>query len=594
MRTFRAPYVAPLKNFSPLKSHFVQNRWSLIGGLISLLIVDFLQLLIPLVIKDAIDLFTLNAGTPLVLLKQSGLILAIALGIVLLRYIWRVLIFGHSRKVEVYLRNRVYKHLQKLSPSFYQRMRTGDLMARSINDINAVRMATGMGLVALIDGIVLGTAAIGFMLSISVTLSLIALIPAPLVVLCSKRLTRKMSAGFDAVQSTFSDLTEMVRESFAGIRVVKAYVREKWESRRIRDQGRKYLSVNINLAKTLALFFPLMAVFTNLGLVVVIWLGGRFAILGHITIGDFVAFTAYLNLLTWPMMAMGWVINLLQRGAISMGRINRIFEEVPEISTPRHPRPVNRIKGPIEFKGLSLRHAGQTAYALKDVSFEVPAGKTVAIVGGVGAGKTSLLQTIPRLLDAPSGTLFVDGLDVRDISLHQLRQGIGFVPQEPFIFSDTIRNNVLFGKTGVSLLELEDVLRTAGLFEEIQDIQYGLDTLLGERGVTLSGGQRQRLTIARALLNKPAVFILDDALSMVDTRTEAYILRRIMQTRGDRTNLIVSHRVSTISKADKIIVLAHGKVVERGTHESLLALKGVYSGLYQTQLLAQALETGGQ
>jgi len=556
----------------------------------SLLTVDFLQLLIPLVIKRAIDLLTVKTATAHILFKQGLTIVGIALMIALFRYIWRHLILGHSRKVEEGLRNQLYSHLQTLSLSFFQRKRTGDIMARAINDINGIRMATGMGLVALTDGAVLGMAAIGFMMSINVKLTLISLIPAPFIVLGTRILTRRMSLGFETVQKTFSDLTERVREAFSGIRVVKSYNRENWEYARIQHVGRRYISENMRLAKTLAFFFPMMAIFTNIGLAIVIWIGGRLTIMGNITTGDFVAFTAYLNLLTWPMMAMGWVANLIQRGSASMRRINNILEEVPEIKDSPQMKDTARIIGGIEIKGLTIRYSGQAENALKDIDFKIDAGETVALVGRVGSGKTTLLHTIPRLLEIPPATLFIDGIDIRQIPLKTIRKNIGFVTQDVFIFSDTVRNNVLFGRSNVSQEELYAALRAADILEFIQHLEKGLDTILGERGITLSGGQRQRLTIARALISDPPILIMDDALSMVDTLTEQRILNQVLQLRQNKTSLIVSHRVSTISRAERILVLDRGELVEEGTHETLMAKKGVYATLYEKQLVAQQLE----
>jgi len=590
MKNFHRPFAETFKTFLPLKQYFVRNRQALAIGLLSLLIVDFLQLLIPLIIKRVFDLLTTKTADFSVLLELGAAILGIALMIAFFRYVWRHLILGHSRKVEKDLRNRMYSHLQTLSLSFYQRTKTGDLMAKAINDINGVRMATGMGLVALVDGLVLGTAAIGFMMSISLKLTLISLIPAPIIIVLTKILTRRMSAGFESVQNTFSDLTEQVRESFAGIRVIKAYNREEWEYQRVEESGRKYISKNMHLAKTLGFFFPMMAVFTNIGLAIVIWLGGRLTILGDITTGDFVAFISYLNLLTWPMMAMGWVTNLIQRGSASMRRINRILDEVPEIRDTGQPRSVPGIRGEISIKGLSIRYPGKGDDALKDVSMEMDAGATVAVVGPVGSGKTTLLNAIPRLLDVPAGTLFVDGQDIREIPLKTLRKNIGFVTQDVFVFSDTLRNNVLFGRPDVSEEKLEAALRAADMFEDIKEFEDGLDTLLGERGITLSGGQRQRLTIARALISDPPILILDDALSMVDTRTEERILNRILRLRRQKTNLIVSHRVSTVSRTDRTVVLEQGEIVEIGNHKSLIKQGGLYASLYEKQILEQELE----
>lgn len=586
------PFIETFKNFLPLKQYFVQNRWPIALGLMCLLIVDFLQLLIPLVIKKAIDILTMKTATAQILIQQGMIILGLALMIAVFRYVWRYFLLGHSRKVEESLRNRIYGHLQTLSLSFYHKTKTGDLMARAINDINAIRMATGMGLVALTDGIVLGIAAIGFMLSINVRLTLFALIPAPIIIVLTRILTRRMSTGFENAQKTFADLTERAREVFAGIRVIKAYNRESWAHQNIEAEGQRYISVNMGLAKTLAFFFPMMVIFTNIGLAIVIWLGGRLTILGNITTGDFVAFISYLNLLTWPMMAMGWVTNLVQRGSASMRRINGILEELPEIRDSAQSIHIPHIRGKIEIGGLYFTHPGQSFYALKDIHLKIEAGDTIAVVGRVGAGKTTLLQTITRLLDAPAGTIFVDGWNVRQIPLQTLRKNIGFVTQEVFIFSDTIRNNVLFGRTGVSQDHLETVLRAADIFEDIKNLEKGLDTFLGERGSTLSGGQRQRLTIARALILDPPILILDDALSMVDTRTEERILNQVLSLRRNKTNLIVSHRISTISRAERIAVLERGELVELGTHENLLEKGGIYTTLYEKQVIAEELEIG--
>ncbi len=592
MKKSALPFIETFKNFLPLKQYFVQNRWPIALGLMCLLIVDFLQLLIPLVIKKAIDILTMKTATAQILIQQGMIILGLALMIAIFRYVWRYFLLGHSRKVEEALRNRIYGHLQTLSLSFYHKTKTGDLMARAINDINAIRMATGMGLVALTDGIVLGIAAIGFMLSINARLTLFALIPAPIIIVLTRILTRRMSTGFENAQKTFADLTERAREVFAGIRVIKAYNRESWAHQNIEEEGQRYISVNMGLAKTLAFFFPMMVIFTNIGLAIVIWLGGRLTILGNITTGDFVAFISYLNLLTWPMMAMGWVTNLVQRGSASMRRINGILEELPEIRDSAQSIHIPQIRGKIEIEGLSFTHPGQSFYALKDIHLKIEAGDTIAVVGRVGAGKTTLLQTITRLLDAPAGTIFVDGWNVRQIPLQTLRKNIGFVTQEVFIFSDTIRNNILFGRTGVSRDHLETVLRAADIFEDIKNLEKGLDTFLGERGSTLSGGQRQRLTIARALILDPPILILDDALSMVDTRTEERILNQVLSLRRNKTNLIVSHRISTISRAERIAVLERGELVELGTHENLLKKGGIYATLYEKQVIAEELEIG--
>jgi len=579
-----------LKNFLPLKEYFVRNRRVLVAGLLSLLAVDFLQLLIPMVIKKAIDALTLGKATSTVLLESGAIILAIAFAMASLRYVWRHCLFGLSRKIEEGIRNRLYEHLQALSVSFYHRTKTGDLMARAINDINAIRMATGMGLVALTDGLVLGVSAIGFMLYIDPSLTVISILPAPILIFFTRILTRRMSSGYERVQATFSDLTERAREAFAGVRVVKAYSRESWTYGKLRKEGETYIRENMHLAKTISFFSAMMMIFTNLGLAIVIWFGGRLTILGQITTGDFVAFISYLNLLMWPMMAIGWVANMIQRGSASMRRLNRVFNEVPEIKDVEPNRDIVALKGRIEFRGTSITFPGGGRSAVKAVHLTIDAGQTVALVGKVGCGKSTLLQVIPRLFNVPRGTVVIDGMDIQDIPLKSLRQSIGFVTQEVIIFSDTIRNNVLFGREGVSEEALVKALKTAEIYEEIMELDKGLDSLLGERGITLSGGQRQRLSIARAILTEPSILIMDDALSMVDTRTEERILNQILESRKGKTNLIVSHRISTISRAEVIVVLVDGELAEMGEHQTLLQKGKEYARLYERQRLEQELE----
>jgi ATP-binding cassette subfamily B protein len=584
------PLLASLRHFLPLKEYFVQNRWILAGGLLCLLVVDFLQLLIPLVIKEAVDVLTTGTAATHTMLRLGATVVGIALMMGLFRYIWRRLLLGHSRVIEEGLRNRIYRHLQKLSLSFYQRTQTGDLMARAINDINGVRMATGMGLVALTDGTVLGIAAIGFMLSINVKLTLISLIPMPFIVALSRMMTRKMSVGFENVQTTFSDLTERVREAFAGSRIIQAYSREDWAYRRVSQEGRNYIHQNMKLAKTLGVFFPMTAILTNLGLAVVIGLGGRLTILDTITTGDFVAFISYLNLLTWPTMAMGWVTNLIQRGAASMRRINSVLQEPPDIQDASAVATPHPLGGRIHMSGIGFRYPGQRLHSLQDIHLHVASGETIALVGRVGSGKTTLLSLIPRLREATEGVLRVDGIDIGNIPLKTLRQSIGFVTQEPFLFSDSIRNNLAFGLRGATREELETALHAADMLDDIRSLDRGMDTRLGERGISLSGGQRQRLTIARALLSRPPILILDDAFSMVDTQTENRILDRLRSHLPETTTWIVSHRVATIRRAERIIVLEQGRIVQQGYHQDLLAMDGPYASIYERQLLAQELE----
>lgn len=590
MRRKTGPLASAIATFRPLKPYFVESRKPLLVGLCCLLLVDLLQLLIPQIIKRAVNALTEETARFQDLLLHAGAIVGVALLIALLRYAWRLLIFGHSRMVEQRLRNRLYAHLQTLSQGFFHRMRTGDLMARAVSDINAVRMASGMGLVALVDGLLLGLAAVGFMVAIDWRLTLLTLIPAPFVVFLARTLTRRMSKGFDGIQKTFSNLTERVREAFAGVRVLKAFSAEGWHVERIRQEGETYVRQNMEVTRTLALFFPSMAAFTNLGLVVLMAFGGRLTILGEISTGDFVAFTSYLNLLTWPMMAMGWVTNLMQRGAASMRRILQVLEERPEIADPPDPLLPPDTEGRISIRGLGFTYPGKAEPALGEISLEIAPGMSVAFVGRVGSGKSTLVQILPRLLEAPPDTVFLDGVDIRRMSLDSLRGRIGFVTQETFLFSDTLRNNLLLGMEGLPDEALLSALEAADIRDEILGLEKGLDSRLGERGLTLSGGQRQRVALARALLRDPPVLVLDDAISMVDTRTEERILNHILYLRKGRTTLFVSHRVSTLGRVDRIFVLDRGRILEEGGHQGLLEREGVYAALYAESRLSRELE----
>jgi ATP-binding cassette subfamily B multidrug efflux pump len=579
-----------LKDFKPLTTYFIENRIALIIGLSSLLFVDTLQLFIPRIIKKSIDSLTVGQASSGLLIKYALIIVGIAITMAIFRYIWRYFVFGHSRKVEKALRNKIYKHLQTLSISFYWRTKTGDLMARAVNDIDAVRMAAGMGLVALTDGVVLGLATIGFMLYIDITLTLISLIPTPFIFYFTLIITRKIGREFKQVQQTFSELTESVREVLAGIRVIKVYNRQAWGYSRVKGKGETYISNNLDLATTLAIFFPMMTLFTNLGLAVVIWIGGRLAILGSITTGDFVAFISYLNLLTWPMMALGWVTNLIQRGSASMRRINGILDEVPEITNKTTNPFRGVIRGEVCFKGVTFCYPKEETPSLKDINLKIKAGQTAAIAGGVGSGKSTLLQIIPRLIETERNMVQIDEIPIHDIDLKHLRGSIGFVTQETHIFSDTIFNNIIFGREGVGEDLMRNILEISQLAVDINSFPRGIHSVLGERGITLSGGQRQRLTIARALVSNPPILILDDALSQVDTRTEATVLNRVLEMRQEKTNIIVSHRISTIRRADVIFVLKDGQLVEEGDHTTLLAARNEYARLYERQQLSEELE----
>lgn len=580
-----------LSEFKPLKIYFVQNRTALSLGLLSLLVVDFLQLFIPIVIKNSIDSLTFGKANYRLLFMYAMLIVGITLAIATFRYIWRYLVIGHSRKVEKALRIRLYEHLQTLSVSFYWRTKTGDLMARAVNDIDAIRMAAGMGLIAMTDGVVMGLATIGFMSYINLKLTLISIIPTPFIFYFTLIITRRVGKQFTLVQQTFSGLTESVREAFAGIRVIKSYNRQKWAYTRVENRGKEYVNNNINLARTIALFFPMMTLFTNLGLAMVIWFGGRLAILGDITTGDFVAFISYLNLLTWPIMALGWVTNMIKRASSSMKRINEILNEVPEIANQTSNLSKVFLRGLIQARGLTFCYPNEKNPALNNINLTIEAGQTAAIVGKVGSGKSTLIQTIPRLVDTEKGMITIDGTPIHDMDLRHMRESIGFMTQETHIFSDTILNNIIFGRKEIKPEVIENAIEVSQLAGDINSFPEGINTVLGEKGITLSGGQRQRLTIARALISNPSILIMDDVLSQVDTRTEALILKNILLNRKGKTNIIVSHRLSTIRQAHIIYVLKAGNLVEKGNHSALMEKGEEYAGLYERQELSEELES---
>jgi len=576
-------------NFRTLRGYLVQYRWRLLIGLVALLVVDGLQLIIPQVIKGAIDDLTRGGIVRTDLIRYGLAIAGIALLIGFFRYFWRLLILGTARRIEEALRNRLFSHLQALSLSFFQETRTGDLMAHATNDMDAVRMAVGMGLVAVTDTLVLGISSVMFMLVIDPRLTLFALIPMPFVALVTTRFSSLVHHRFERVQAAFSTLTEQIRESFAGIRVVKAFVQEEHERRKLDHIGEEYVRENLHLIRVWGMFFPLIMFLANLGTVIVLWLGGRGTIAGTITPGGFVAFMTYLGILTWPMMALGWVINLIQRGSASMGRINKILDSRPEIADRPSLRSMTTVEGKIEFRELVFSYKPELHPVLRGVTFEVNPGEFVAIVGRTGTGKTTLCTLIPRLFDPPLGHLFIDGREIHGVPLKALRGSIGYVPQDTFLFSTSIKENITFGFPEAPEDEIDQAVRIAQIGQEIRAFPMGIETVIGEKGVTLSGGQRQRIAIARAILLNPRIMILDDALSSVDTQTEERIWQGLGEFLKGRTRIVVSHRLSSIREADNIIVLDEGEIVEMGDHRSLLSLEGVYAEIYRRQQIEEEL-----
>jgi ATP-binding cassette subfamily B multidrug efflux pump len=563
--------------------HF-KSHWRTIGlGLLALVVVDFVQLSIPRLIKGVVDDLTLLETNFWRLALQAGAIAVMALMIGIFRYIWRRCLLGTARRLEQSLRNQLLAHIQTLSAGYFDKTQTGDLMAHATNDIQQVRMAAGMGLVAFNDALVLGTAAVGFMLYIHVRLTLYVLIPMPFLVLGTRMLGKRMHLHYRKVQAAFSDMTEAVREHCAGMRMIKAHHGESQAGEAIRKVSQAYIDENIRLVSITGLFFPMMIVLTNLSLAIVLYFGGRRTILAEITTGDFVAFISYLNLLAWPMMALGWVTNLIQRGGASLGRLKAILERQPEIRDKPRALNLSRVRGSVEFEQLSFAYEQRPV--LKDIELKVAPGEIVGVVGPPGSGKSTLLSLVPRIYDATGGRVTVDGHDVRDLSLADLRRHVAYVPQEPFLFAGTVRENLLFGCPQACAARLDQVISDAGLQETLKAFPKALDTVVGEKGILLSGGQKQRIALARALLMDTPILLLDDPISQVDTATGRRIVDTIKRMAGQKTLLIVSHRLAAVRFAHRIITLEEGRVVESGPHDRLVAAGGYYASVHGLQEL---------
>ncbi|MEW6265858.1 MAG: ABC transporter ATP-binding protein [Thermodesulfobacteriota bacterium] len=572
-----------MNSYRTLWPYLRRHRYRLAAGLAALLWVDFLQLMIPRVTKHAVDQLYSQTATAVSLAWAGLTILALAATIGVFRYVWRRLILGFSRLVEEDLRRRLYAKLLTLPPAWFMARTTGDIMAHATNDMEAIRMAAGLGLVALTDSFLMGAASIGFMAWINGRLTLLALIPMPLVTILTWRLGGLMHRRFRQVQETFGGMTGVVREYLAGIRVIQAHGREDLALADLDRVGRRYVSENVRLTRVSGAFFPLMIMFTNVSLALVLFFGGRMTIFSTISPGDFVAFISYLGLLTWPMMALGWMMDLIQRGAASLDRLNRILEQKPEIRDPDQPQDLIEPFGAVTARGLTFAYPGRPEPVLRDLELVCPAGQVTAIVGPIGAGKSTLLNLIPRLFDPPAGTLFLDGREVGRLRLSDLRGGIGYVPQDGYIFSGTMAENIAFGRPQAGEAEIRAAAKAAQLDDEIMAFPDGYRTIVGERGLTLSGGQRLRLALARAILIDPPLLILDDTFAALDAEAEEKILETLAQARTGRTTIIVSHRLTSLKSAALIHVLENGRVTESGGIEELLARGGYFAHLYHLQ-----------
>jgi ATP-binding cassette, subfamily B, multidrug efflux pump len=582
-----------VKDLRRLLPYLRPYRWGIAAGLVLVVLSNALNLAVPFVVMRGVDALGVPGTTRGDLFRFAALAVAAALLGGAARYGMRELLNGISRRVEFDLRNDFFGHLLTLDASFYQRHPTGDLMSRATNDLQAVRMVAGPAYMYLVNTVVAGAFALVLMVWIDPVLTALALFPMLALPPVTIGFGRVIHRRFEKIQEQLGAVSTLVQENLSGVRIVRAYGQEDEQIRRFRASSGEYLRRNLALVRVSGLFHPLLGMIAGFAMVVALLVGGRAVMRGEITTGAFIAFLLYLGMLTWPLIALGWVVNLFQRGAASMGRINRILEEEPRIREPREPVRSDGFRGELELRGVSFRYPGTERWVLRDVSLRVPAGRTLAIVGPTGSGKSTLVALLTRLYDPTEGEVRMDGVPLTALPLARLRAEIGAVPQESFLFSETLEENLGLGIAELPTRERERRIREAArisrLDEAVESFPSGYETFLGERGINLSGGQKQRATLARAIARDPGVLVLDDALSAVDTHTEHEILDNLREVRAGRTTVIVSHRVTAVLDADRIVVLDEGRVVESGTHAELLQAGGLYAQLQHRQLLAETL-----
>ncbi|HEU5231253.1 MAG TPA: ABC transporter ATP-binding protein [Terriglobales bacterium] len=580
------------KRLNPLKPYLYRYRVKFFWGGVALLLNNAIWILFPQVIGRAIN--DLNVGvTQHKIVTYSLALIGIAVSKGIFQFLMRWILIGISREIEFDLRNDLFKHLESLSYSYYQRTRVGDIMARATNDLNAVRMLLGPAIMYTANTIIFTAGALAFMLNISPRLTLFAFLPLPAASILVQYFGRRIHERFERIQATFSDISARAQENFSGARLVRAYVQEEAEIELFENANQEYISRSLKLVRLIGMLWPTLETLLGLAIILVLWLGGREVLLGRMNVGQFVAYNTYMVQLTWPVIALGWVINLFQRGTASLGRINEIFSEKPTITDAavapdlRH---VSETRGDLEFRNLNFSYPAG-GKVLKNINLHIPAGTSLAIVGPTGSGKSTLVSLIPRIYDAPRGTFLLDAREISEFPLETLRRNIGFVPQETFLFSTSIRENIAFGVENAFDADVEHAAEAASFAQDIEGFPQKYATIVGERGLTLSGGQKQRTAIARAIIRNPRILILDDALASVDTYTEERILTHLREIMRGRTTIFISHRVSTVRAADQIAVLYGGSIVELGTHDELIARDGYYADLYNKQLLEEELES---
>ena len=579
-----------MRTFDAILPYLKKTYGKIIWGIVMLILVDLVQLITPRVMQHAIDSIQERTIGNTGLIWLALLIFGLAIAVMVLRYFWRTLIIGNSHLIERYLRQDFYNHLLRLSQNFFNRSHTGDLMAYATNDLNAVRMLLGMGLIAAMDIVLMTVASFSFMGAINWRLTGLAVLPMPILTLTISHFGKKMHKSFFRVQTSFAALSGSIQESISGIRVVKAFVQEKPELEKVDTVSLDYVNQNISMAKIAGIFHPTMSFVISISMIITLFFGGRATIRGDITIGEFVAFFQYLGMLVWPMIAIGWIVDMYQRGTASMKRLNAIFELTPEIDDKDADPNIKALSGEIEIRDLRFRYGKDLPLIFDGISAGIEDGKTLAVVGPTGCGKTTLIELLVRIYEPPRGSILVGGHAVHRIPLNVLRRDMVLVPQDIFLFSDSISNNIRLGNPETPIEQVNEAARLAQVYDEIMEFEQKFDTVVGERGITLSGGQKQRVAIARALLTNPEILILDDALSAVDTKTERFILENLIQTRSGKTTIIIAHRISSIQHADRILVLGDGLIKESGSHEELVALGGLYHDLYEKQRIRARLE----
>jgi ATP-binding cassette, subfamily B, multidrug efflux pump len=573
------------KSMRPLMPYLKRYRWGFVAGAVCVVLSNGAWARLPQVIGEAAQGLEGNVTRHSLLIFALH-VLALAAVRAIFLFLTRWIVIGISRDIEFDLRNDLFAHLETLSYSYYQRMRTGDIMARVTNDLNAVRMLLGPAIMYSANTLVFTAAALWFMVHKSPKLTFYAFLPLPVVSIVIQYFGRRIHERFERIQAMFSDISARAQENFSGARVIRAYVQEEAEIASFESANQEYIKRSLKLVRLMGMLWPTLELMLGLAMVLVLWIGGLEVLAGRMEIGVFTSFNIYMMQLTFPVIALGWVVNIFQRGTASLVRLNEILKEKPEVKDEVD-ADEGPVEGEIEFRGLNFAYDGKPV--LHDLNLRIPAGSSMAIVGPTGSGKTTLVSLIPRIYESEPGMVLLDGRPIREFSLASLRKNVGFVPQETFLFSDRIRENIALGVESATDEEIHNAAEAANIAADIEGFPERYQTMVGERGITLSGGQKQRTAIARALIRNPRILILDDALSSVDTHTEDKILNHLREVMQGRTTIFISHRVSTVRNADRIAVLHEGHIVESGTHDELLALNGYYSDLYNKQLLEEEL-----